>query len=71
MPTLANRVAQLETRAAKRTRPAGSRATLWQNLEIVYGSGRRYTPEELAELDKVDPLQGLDALIAEVYGAKK
>ena len=71
MSALTNRVGRLELQAAKLIRPAGSWATLWQNLEIVYGSGRRYTPEELAELDRIDSLHGLDELLEKVYGSAK
>lgn len=67
MSQLENRLNKLE-QAAAQAQPAIRWSKLWQDLEIAYGSGRRYTAEELIDLDLIDPAPYWKAAMAKVYG---
>jgi hypothetical protein len=69
MGQLKNRLNKLE-QAVAHAQLAIRWSKLWQDLEIAYGSGQRYTAEELIELDLVDPSPYWKAAMAKAYGAR-
>jgi hypothetical protein len=57
MPALINRVTKLEQAAEANTPPVVGHSSYWAALRKVYGDHGDYSAEEMARLDKVDPMQ--------------